>query len=70
MPSQNIKALGVQMKPADEKSLAQMLIDCDENGDGSTQFPEFLVLIHMMQKVNFCGMNDNKLSKNKSGQDK
>lgn len=53
-----VKALGVQMKPDDEKTLAQMLIDCDENQDGSTQFPEFLVLIHMMQKINFCGMND------------
>ncbi len=25
---------------------------------GSTQFPEFLVLIRMMQDANFCGMND------------
>ena len=35
-----------------------MLEECDENKDGSCQFPEFLLLISRMQESNFCGMND------------
>lgn len=53
-----VRALGITMYKADEEKLAQMIVDCDEDQDGNTQFPEFLVLIDMMQKCNFCGMND------------
>merc|ERR1719188_1690922 len=53
-----VRALGIQMAKSDEEMLAVMLDECDENKDGSTQFPEFLLLIAKMQAVNFCGMND------------
>jgi len=53
-----VRALGIQMSKDDEVALGQMLEDCDENKDGSTQFPEFLLLIAKMQETNFCGMND------------
>jgi len=53
-----VRALGISLEKKDEEVLAQMLIDVDENKDGSCQFPEFLLLIHKMQQTNFCGMND------------
>lgn len=53
-----VRALGVQLNKEDETQMAQMLVECDENQDGSTQFPEFLLLINKMQQMNFCGMND------------
>merc|ERR1712226_1014862 len=53
-----VRALGINMAKPDEEKLAEMLNDCDRDKDGSTQFPEFLLLISAMQKCNFCGMND------------
>ncbi|CAD7927677.1 unnamed protein product [Amoebophrya sp. A120] len=53
-----VRALGIQMKKKDEETLAVLLEECDENKDGSTQFPEFLLLIKKMQEINFCQMNE------------
>lgn len=53
-----VRALGIQMGKEDEDQLSTLLNEVDENKDGSTQFPEFLLLISRMQGVNFCGMND------------
>ncbi|CAD7928124.1 unnamed protein product [Amoebophrya sp. A25] len=52
-----VRALGIQMQKKDEDTLAVLLDECDENKDGSCQFPEFLLLIHKMQEINFCNMN-------------
>jgi len=52
-----VRALGIQMQKKDEETLAVLLDECDENKDGSCQFPEFLLLIHKMQEINFCNMN-------------
>jgi len=52
-----VRALGIQMQKKDEETLSVLLDECDENKDGSCQFPEFLLLIHKMQEINFCNMN-------------
>mmetsp|Transcript_14247 Transcript_14247/g.35353 ORF Transcript_14247/g.35353 Transcript_14247/m.35353 type:complete len:223 (+) Transcript_14247:222-890(+) len=53
-----VRALGIQMQKKDEETLVVLLEECDENKDGSTQFPEFLLLIKKMQDINFCKMNE------------
>ena len=60
-----VTALGVSMNNDNMVELEGMLRAVDDEwaaktggiADGQTQFPEFLLLIHKMQKNNFCNMN-------------
>merc|ERR1712118_411777 len=53
-----LRSLGVTLHQSDKEYLHKMARECDQDGNGAVDFPDFLILIRRIMDENFCNLNE------------
>eukprot|EP00746_Dinoflagellata_sp_MGD_P153181 gnl/MRDRNA2_/MRDRNA2_84111_c0_seq1.p1 gnl/MRDRNA2_/MRDRNA2_84111_c0~~gnl/MRDRNA2_/MRDRNA2_84111_c0_seq1.p1 ORF type:complete len:934 (+),score=214.51 gnl/MRDRNA2_/MRDRNA2_84111_c0_seq1:127-2928(+) len=53
-----LRSLGLSFTPEDRHTLGNLCIQCDHDGNGAVDFPDYLVLMSKLLQLNFAGIKD------------